>query len=219
MSGCIGKAWAYYREHGLGALVARVHRRTTFVLFTKELNATTPRSEYHDVTFRVACERDVSLAASLHKRYDGCRAPHDLAERIRANELAVLGVSPTDPGDVVYVSVASANSRFFRLLPPQMTGPHDRCSQGIWVPGPYRGKGIAQRGVQFMEHAAYQAGAPRLWAFVKANNKASVALHRTLGYEQYGLFRAGRRFGKRIAQLRPAGQRRWQPLPVPEPGE
>ncbi len=217
MSSCIAKAWAYYRQRGLRELVARIHYRTTFAVFTKALTSTAPQDHDDDVVFRLAGADDASLAAALHSRYEGCRAPHDLPERIRANELTVLGLSPSDPREVLYVSVASRNNRLFRLLPPGVVGPHDACSHGIWVPGPHRGKGIARRGVQFMERAAQQAGTARLWAFVKVSNAASVGLHRTLSYEQFGLFRAGRRFGNRFAQLRPTGSKRWQPLPLPKP--
>ena len=213
--GLIVKAWRYYREYGLAELRYRIHGARRFAVFRKRLHGEWVEAAYCDVHFRVACADDVAVVRDLYERYERCErceAPIDLVDRIRAHELTVLGVSPMDCRMVMYVSVASRNNQLFRLLPEDVTGPDDVCSQGIWVPSICRKKGIAVRGLRFVEYAASQAGVRQLWAFVKVGNSASLGLHRTLGYEQYGLLHAGRRLGKRVARLQRTGQRRWQSL-------
>ncbi|MDZ7620559.1 MAG: GNAT family protein [Patescibacteria group bacterium] len=208
----IVKAWHYYREYGLTELRYRIHGARRFAVLRKRLQGEWVERAYRDVQFRVACPDDVAMVCGLYERYKRCEAPIDVVDRIRAHELTVLGVSPADSRMVMYVSVASRNNQLFGLLPEDVAGPDDACSQGIWVPSICRKQGIAVRGLGFVEYAAAQAGVRQLWAFVKVGNAASLALHQTLGYEQFGLLRAGRRLGTRMAELRQTGQRGWQSL-------
>ncbi len=212
----IAKAWRYYWDHGFVQLAYRVQHRKTFVVVRKQLEGDRVAADYPDIHLRIAYLEDIPLVVDLHRRYQGCQAPRDLVERICAGELTILGTSPGDPSDVLYVSVASRNHAFFRLLPSEYLDADDLCSQGIWVPRGSRARGVARRGLSFAESAAYRAGARRLWAFVKSNNKPSLALHRTRGYEQCALFRVGRHFARRFAGIQFAGQH-WQALAVEEP--
>lgn len=214
----LGKAWRYYREYGCKEFLRRVQRRRRFVVFVKEVDAGTARGALDaDVSFRVARHDDAALLAEANVPEEAVFDKARPADRIASDDVAILGVSPDGTGKLLYVSWISRHDRLFRLLLDGPASANDACSRRIWTPEPVRRRGLARRGLRYAEKVAHDAGVPRLWAFVLAGNRASLALHRKLGYEQAGVLRVGRHLGRRIADYRPTGQRRWQPLPLPDP--
>lgn len=220
-TGFIGKTWAYYRQYGLRSLVHRIHRRRRFVIYTKCIAAVERPKEYPDVEFRVAGPDDVPLLSALDGGSEEVLGLPSSEERLASGDLALIGAVPDDCNEVMYVSWVCRNDPLFRLLFGDGADWNraDRCSRRMWVPERYRRQGLARRGLAFAEWAAAQAGVCRLWAFILRSNRPSVALHRGLGYEEYGTLRVGRCLGKRVAELRCRGKRRWHALPRHQQGE
>ena len=216
----VPKAWRYCREYGLRKTLYRLHRRRRFVIYAKNLTRGEPISEYPDVYFRVANEADLPLllksaGACWHPAIDG-----DMGDRLRSNDLAVLGVSAANPDEVLYASWVSSHDWLFDILHTDRTDrprPDEECSRRIWVPTEHRRRGLAHRGLNYVECVAANRGVRRLWAFVLASNKPSRRLHELAGYESLGAIRIGRCLGKRCAEVRWKKRWRWTGLEWPEP--
>ena len=208
----IGKAWSYYRENGLVELTHRIHRRRRFSVYVKDVTrSVAPPADDQDITFRVAAAGQEGLVAQGLTHW-GDRGEQAIGNLMRQGDLAVVGVTTAQPPKVAFVSWLSRRDGLLLTLHGQDPPPGEVCSRRIWVPEPFRRHGYARRGLVFLDRAALQAGYQRIWAFVIRGNVASCRLHERMGYDEYGVLRLGRRFGRRFAERRLVGQRRWQPL-------
>lgn len=211
------KAWSYYREYGLVDFIRRIHRRRKFIVYVKAVERSEPLCKFPDVFFRVARPEDASLLVSRSDSSDS--DAHEAArESFLAGDMAVIGLCPEDHSRLVYRSWLSSRGRMFNALLGRRPDSSEVCSKRVWVPEPYRRRGLAERGLKFAEHVAAEDGKNRMWAFVIDWNSASRKLHEKLGYERFGVLRVGRRWGKRFAEIRHRNDRRWTPLNVAEPG-
>lgn len=214
----LAKAWRYYRNYGFREFVNRIHRRRLFVVFVKNVDAHSRISAtYPDVVFRVAESGEKAVLEWMKTTGDDMDEEVGGIAASDSRQLVIVGTSRTDLASPLYISLVSRRDRLFSLLPCALTGSNDACSRRIWVAEHARRRSMASRGLQFTEYAAHKAGVERLWAFVLRSNRASIALHRRLGYREVGMLRVGRCLGKRIAQFRGVGGRHWQELSMPKP--
>jgi GNAT superfamily N-acetyltransferase len=206
------KAWRYWREHGLRQTLYRIQRRRRFAIYAKDLTRGEPVPDHPDVRFRVATADDVPLLREASAGYWDPAIDGRMDERLRSGDLAVVGVSAAAPTEVVYLSWVSSRDWLFDLVFEGRPPADQACSRRLWVPAAHRRRGLARRGLAQAEHAAAGRGIRRLWAFVLASNKPSCRLHERAGYDCRGVVRVGRCLGRRVAEVRWSGRRRWTSL-------
>ena len=190
----------------------RIQHCETFAVFTKTLVTKQAEQVYPDVDFRVAVAADERLLKGHTLLWEESQGLPGASSRLKAGDLAVLGVASGDPTEVLYISWVTREDKLFCMCADSSESVPQACSRRIWVPAQHRRRRLAERGLLFAENAAFDAGVRRLWAFALRDNEASIRLHEKLGYRQTGFLRIGRRLGKRIAQMQRSGTRHWQDL-------
>ena len=204
----LSKAWYYYCQYGLRALIWRIYRRRRFVIFIKDHADAAEPATHDDVTFHLAGPADVAVLSDFLSASREASPEEEIRRRLSSGDLAIVGIL-RDTGRIGCVNWISRDDRLFHTqfgaTPPNA----EACSRKIYVPEHFRRRHLAARGVLYAEWAARRAGYQRLWAYVLRGNRPSLRLHSKLGYGRYGILRLGRIWGRRFAEMRRSEDRSW----------
>ena len=125
-----------------------------------------------------------------------------LREQMEGKDITVIGVENRDDGALVFITYLSLDDFSLQLLGSAFTPGSDVSIRRSWVPPEHRRKGFAARGEIFAEAEAARRGLKGIWGYVQADNTASLAMHRKLGYEHRGRACIRTRLKRRYAGIR-----------------
>jgi len=159
-------------------------------------------AEYENVVFREAHagELDWLTDQLVHM---GRRRQELLERQFGPGDATVIGVTP-DGSEVIFHVWLSRESLAFDLLGPHV-GPKDVSTRRLWVSPAHRRRGIASKGLRFVDCVAAEKSYESICAFVEERNVPSRGLHEGLGYEDYGRIVLRSRFGRKFARVRCRG--------------
>ena len=207
--GRLKKIVGKFRDEGLSGLCnlfgSVLWSRKEWVVFCKTVDPSAERPvEQENIIFRQATVDDIALIEKIWPsdlRYRGKTVEESLRETISSGEIVTIGVNRMDKTNLVFRSVLRRHSSILRDYFGGKVPEGDICSMSLWVSPSQRRKGVAVRGLHFVEALAAEQVARHMWAFVLSENEASLRLHDKLGYERiermWYIRRLGLRFVKR----------------------
>lgn len=205
------------RGKGLQGLCERIMRwawkTTDHVVFCKPLASDATVRESPDINFRIAEETDFQWMCD-NMSHLGEKAEFIIRQQYAGKDVTVVGSTNEEPDIMAFSTWLSHDDFAFTLL-GDAVATNDVSVRRVWVPPVMRKRGFASLGMSYLEHAAFQIGARKIWSFVETDNVPSLLLHEKLGYAEYGHIKLLMRFGRRYASTMPAAHDKWTTQRVP----
>jgi len=192
----------------------KLWRRQRYLAFAKSLEEAEAKADHDDVLFREAGVDDVAEIARQFREQLGPDAQAVLRDQLRLGSRGVLGLSAEDGRTIVYISWVFPRDKLLMTFLSGRVGSDQTCHRRVWVPPSFRGRGLAARGLEFVECVLFTGGIRRAWAFAEAANVAARRLYRKLQYEECGWLETGTRLGRSVARAKRSGNSRWVGLPT-----
>lgn len=139
-----------------------------------------------DVFFKQGTIEDIPFVAEQFSSHFGLDAEKVLLNRLRGNEILIVGYMGENSKEICYLSWLSENDPFFKAANRIKNIKNGICTYRTLVPIQFRKMGIAIAGKTFAMRLAFQLGYQKLFSFVEKRNIASNRMNYSLGLKPQG---------------------------------